>query len=116
MARGAAENAEKGRTLDDITGAIVDSSHHLYRGLGPGLLESVYEVILARDLAGQGLRVERQLQLSFEYNGFRFENAFRVDLLLERLMIVEIKSVEQPNPVHSKQLLTYFRLLKLQAF
>jgi iron complex transport system substrate-binding protein len=116
LARGAAESAEStGGSLDDITGVIVDASYRLYRGLGPGLLESVYEAILARDLARRGLVVERQRSLSFEYDGLQFANAFRVDLLVNRRVAVEIKSAEQSNPIYSKQVLTYLRLLKLEV-
>ena len=114
IARGAAESAEgTNRSLDDITGAIVDAAYRLHTGLGPGLLESVYEVILARDLARQGFTVERQRALSFDYDGLHFDDVLRVDLLVEGHVVVEIKSVERASPVHSKQLLTYLRLLKL---
>jgi len=113
LSRGAAENAEVARSLDDVTGAIVDSAYRLHCALGPGLLESVYEVVLARDLARQGLRVQRQCPASFDYDGLRFEDAFRVDILVEDRVVVEIKSTERPSPVHAKQLLTYLRLLNL---
>lgn len=75
----------------------------------------VYEAILARELARQGFCVARQSSLSFEYKGLKFENAFRVDLLVERSVVVEVKSVEQANPVPSKQVLTYLRLLDLKV-
>lgn len=99
--------------LDEITGQIVDSAYKLHKGLGPGLLESVYEMILARDLERRGLKVERQSPLSFEYDGLRFSEALRIDLFVEHLVVVEIKSVERLAPVHPKQLLTYLRLLQL---
>jgi GxxExxY protein len=99
--------------LDEITGKIVDSAYQLHKGLGPGLLESVYEMILARDLERRGLKVERQFPLSFEYDGLRFSEALRIDLFVERTVIIEIKSVERLAPVHPKQLLTYLRLLHL---
>ncbi|MBV9418340.1 MAG: GxxExxY protein [Alphaproteobacteria bacterium] len=111
MSRGGAENAE--RSLDDVTGAIVDAAYKLHTNLGPGLLESVYEVVLARDLARQGFRVERQRGASFVYDGLQFDEGLRVDLLVDNRVVVEIKSVEQAAPVHAKQLLTYLRLLKL---
>jgi iron complex transport system substrate-binding protein len=112
LARGVAEDAE-GRSLDDVTGAIVDAAYKLHTKLGPGLLESVYEVILARDLARQGFAVERQRSVSFDYDGLKFEDAFRVDLLVAGCVVVEIKSVERTALVHPKQLLTYLRLLDL---
>ena len=99
--------------LDDITGAVVDVSLKLHKELGPGLLESVYEAVLARVLEKRGLRVERQKAIRFEYEELVFEEGFRVDLLVEGRVVVELKSVEQLAPVHSKQLLTYLRLLNL---
>jgi iron complex transport system substrate-binding protein len=104
-----------GTTLDSVTGAIVDAAYKLHVGLGPGLLESVYETILARDLQHRGLRVERQRLISFDYDGLHFNDAFRVDLIVESLAVVEIKSVERLPPVHSKQVLTYLRLLNLEV-
>ena len=102
--------AEARRDLDEITGAIIDCSVRLHQTLGPGLLESVYEAVLARDLERRGFRIERQRVLRFEYDGMVFEEGFRLDLLVEECVIVELKSVENLNPVHKKQLLTYLRL------
>ncbi|MFH0939166.1 MAG: GxxExxY protein [Planctomycetota bacterium] len=101
------------KEIDDITGDIVDAAYKIHVGLGPGLLESVYEVVLARELTRRGFIVERQKTVSFEYDGMRFEEGFRVDLLVEGRIVVELKSVEKLAPVHSKQVLTYLRLLKL---
>lgn len=101
------------RSLDDITGEVVDASIAIHRDLGPGLLESVYQVILARSLEKRGLMVEPQLPIRFEYDGMVFEEGFRADLLVERRVVVEIKSVEELAKVHSKQLLTYLRILNL---
>jgi iron complex transport system substrate-binding protein len=101
--------------LDSITGEIVDAAFKLHVGVGPGLLESVYESILARDLQRRGLRVERQRLISFDYDGLHFNDAFRVDLIVESLVVVEIKSVERLPPVHAKQTLTYLRLLNLEV-
>ncbi len=102
--------AETRRDLDEVTGAIVDASLKLHQALGPGLLESVYEAVLARDLERRGLRVERQKVLRFEYDGMIFDEGLRLDLLVEECVIVELKSVENLNPVRKKQLLTYLRL------
>ena len=99
--------------LDDITGAIVDATMKIHIDLGPGLLESVYEVVLAKALQKRGLQVERQKAIKFEYDGILFEEGFRADLLIEGRVIVELKSVEKLAPVHSKQLLTYLRLMNL---
>jgi GxxExxY protein len=105
--------ANPGRSLDDITGEIVDAAVKLHKALGPGLLESVYEMVLTRDLQRRGLQVERQKPVSFQYNGLEFEDAFRIDLLVESKVVVEIKSVERPAPVHGMQVLTYLRLMNL---
>jgi GxxExxY protein len=101
------------KSLDDITGLIVDAAVKLHKALGPGLLESVYEMVLTRDLQRCGLKVERQKPVSFQYDGLKFEDAFRIDLLVESKVVVEIKSVERPAPVHGKQVLTYLRLMNL---
>ena len=108
--QGSRGGAETRRDLDQITGTIIDCSVKLHQSLGPGLLESVYEAILARDLERKGFRVERQKILRFEYDGMVFEEGLRLDLLVEKCVIVELKSVENLIPVHKKQLLTYLRL------
>ncbi len=103
------------RPLDEITGAVVDASVKIHKELGPGLLESVYEVILARELERRGFDVERQRLINFEYDGMFFEEGFRIDLLVDRRVVVELKSVEMLAPVHSKQLLTYLRLMDMHV-
>ena len=94
------------KDLDEIAGAIIDAAIHVHIGLGPGLLESVYEVVLARTLERRGFKVERQKVVQFEYDGMLFEEGFRVDLLVEDCVVVELKSLEKLQPVHGKQLLT----------
>jgi iron complex transport system substrate-binding protein len=89
----------------------VDAAFHIHSKLGPGLLESVYEMILAKDLERRGLSVERQKSIPIEFDGLHFEEGFRADLIVEHAIIVELKSVELLAPVHYKQLLTYLRLL-----
>jgi iron complex transport system substrate-binding protein len=101
------------RDLRALTGTIVDAAFKLHVGLGPGLLESVYQSILARDLARRGLHVDTERFISFEYDGMSFDSGLRVDMLVESSVVVELKSVEQLSPVHPKQLLTYLRLLRL---
>jgi GxxExxY protein len=98
------------RELDDITGSIVDASLRIHRDLGPGLLESVYEAVLARALDQRGFQVKRQQAIRSEYEGMVFEEGFRTDLMVDDRVVVEIKSVERLAPVHSKQLLTYLKL------
>jgi iron complex transport system substrate-binding protein len=101
------------KELDDITGEIVAAALEVHQGLGPGLLESVYESVLAKALEKRGLKVERQKLISFVYDNITFDDGFRVNLLVDDQVVVELKSVEKLAPVHSKQLLTYIRLMKL---
>lgn len=103
------------RDIDEITGEIVDAAYHLHTRLGPGLLESVYEAVLVAQLERRGLWVERQKLVGFEFDGLQFDEGFRVDLLVEGGVVVELKSVETLAPVHSKQVLTYLRLLDLRV-
>jgi GxxExxY protein len=99
------------RELDDITDATIDAAIQIHRDLGPGLLESVYEAVLARALEKRGFHVERQTAVRFEYDGLFFEEGFRTDLIVDHQVIVELKSVEKLAPVHGKKLLTYLRLM-----
>jgi len=105
-------------TENEIGKLVVDSAIAVHRELGPGLLESVYEVILAHHLRQQGMRAERQVPIPIEYQRVKFDEAFRADILVEGKVILELKSVEQINQVHKKQLQTYLRLtgLKLGFF
>jgi iron complex transport system substrate-binding protein len=98
--------------IDRISGDVVDTAIRIHRDLGPGLLESVYEMVLAAKLTQIGYRVARQQPIDIEYDGLSFDAAFRIDLLVEERLLIEIKSVERLNPAHAKQLLTYLRLTK----
>jgi GxxExxY protein len=99
--------------LERVAAEVVDAAFHLHRTLGPGLLESVYEAVLAASLGKRGLTVERQKPVVFEYEGMRFEEGLRIDLLVSGSLVVELKSVEKLAPVHPKQVLTYLRLMGL---
>jgi iron complex transport system substrate-binding protein len=110
--RGAEEDGAL-KNIDQITGDVLDVSIRIHRELGPGLLESVYETVLAAKLTGLGHKVDRQKAIDIEFEGLRFEAAFRVDILVDEQLIVEIKSIERLNATHSKQLLTYLRLMNL---
>lgn len=101
------------RDIDDISGEIVDAAYQVHTRMGPGLLESVYSVVMARALERRGLKVERDKAVTFEFDGVRFERGLRVELLVEDRVVVELKSVETFAPVHAKQVLTYLRLLNL---
>jgi GxxExxY protein len=93
---------------------VVDSAVQVHRELGPGLLESVYEVVLAKELERRGLRVERQVPVPIYYGGVRFEEGFRADIIVEGKVILELKSVEQLSKVHAKQVFTYLKLKGLK--
>ena len=101
----------KGMNLELLSSEVIDAAFHIHNNLGPGLLESVYEVVLMRALEKRGLNAERQKVVPFEYDGMRFDEGLRVDLLVEDVLVLELKSVEVLAPVHSKQLLTYLRLM-----
>ncbi|MDQ3250533.1 MAG: GxxExxY protein [Chloroflexota bacterium] len=97
-------------TENEIAKVIVDCAYHIHIKLGPGLLESVYEAVLAHEVRKWGLQVERQVLIPVMWDGIELANGFRADLIVEDKVIIELKSVEKNNPVHNKQLLTYLRL------
>ncbi len=97
-------------TENQIAREVVDAAVRIHSKLGPGLLESVYEVVLAHELERRGLRVERQVPIPIEFDGLRFEEGLRADILVEGRVILELKSVEQLAKVHPKQLFTYLKL------
>jgi GxxExxY protein len=97
-------------TENEIAKEIVDSAYKIHTSLGPGLLESVYESVLAYELNKRGMQVERQRPLPVIYEKIRLDEGFRADLIVSDKVIVELKSVEDVAPVHKKQLLTYLRL------
>ena len=96
--------------LDRIARQVVDAAFKVHSTLGPGLLESVYEVCLAHELGKRGLLVRRQVALPVSYDDIRVDAGFRIDLLVEDCLIVEIKAVEKLLPVHKAQVLTYLKL------
>lgn len=104
-------NNTKELNIEELSAIVVDAAYHIHKELGPGLLESVYEIVLSKSLERLGLIVERQKTVSFEYDGMYFDEGLRVDLLVNGILVLELKSVENIAPVHHKQLLTYLRLL-----
>lgn len=94
--------------------AVVDAAVQIHRELGPGLLESVYAVVLAKELEHRGLRVEREVSVPIRYRDMQFNEGFRADLIVEQRVILELKSLEQVGKVHAKQLLTYLKLTNLR--
>lgn len=95
---------------NDMAREIVDASFKIHTRLGAGLLESVYEAVMAYELQKRGLRFERQKPIRVVYDGIDLGEGFRADFIVEDLVIIELKSVEVVTPVHKKQLLTYLRL------
>jgi len=97
-------------TENEVAKQIVDAAYRVHTSLGPGLLETAYEAVLAYELEKRGLRLVRQQAIPIVYQGTHIEVGFRADLVVENLVIVEVKSVEAIAPVHKKQLLTHLRL------
>jgi GxxExxY protein len=97
-------------TENEIGAIVVDSAIAVHRALGPGLLESVYEVILAHELQRRGLLLQRQAPIAIAYDGVRFEEGFRADIVVEGKVVIELKSVEHATAAHRKQIQTYLRL------
>lgn|ERR1700722_1879506 len=105
-----AEGAEPSLRHNEVSGTIVDAAYVVHATLGPGLLESVYDQCLAAELKSRNLLVERQVGLPICYKNIRIDAGFRLDLLVEKLVVVEIKAVERLLPIHDAQLLTYLKL------
>ena len=95
---------------NEIATQVVDAAYRLHVQLGPGLFESVYEVVLAHELKKRGLHVERQVPIPIQYDSITFDEGFRADMIVEDKVILELKSVEEVSRVHKKQLLTYLRV------
>ena len=95
---------------NDIGTKVLEAAIHIHREFGPGLLETVYEVILARELSDLGLKVTRQVSVPIIYKGIRFDEGFRADIVVENLVLLELKSIERILPAHKKQVQTYLRL------
>ncbi|MDX8395473.1 MAG: GxxExxY protein, partial [Mariprofundaceae bacterium] len=113
-----AEYAESGEffmNIDELTEQIIGAAIAVHRELGPGLLESSYEACLAFELMDKGLKVERQKDLSISYRGHLIDCAYRLDLVVEDQVIVELKAVEKMLPVHKAQLLSYLKLSGLKV-
>ena len=96
--------------VETLARMAIERGLFIHRELGPGLLESVYEAVLATGLAREGLRVERQKTVPMQFEGVTYPESFRLDIVVERTLIIEVKSTEQNLPVYAKQLLTYLRL------
>lgn len=99
---------------NEVGTRVIDAAIAVHRELGPGLLESVYEVVLAKELEGRGLKIDRQVGVPIVFKGMRFEEGFRADLIIENSVLVELKSVERVTAAHKKQVQTYLRLTGLK--
>jgi len=99
---------------NSVPDAIIDAALQVHRELGPGLLEQVYESVLARELECRGLEVQRQVPIPIQYRDLHFREAFRADLIVHNEVLLELKSVEQVSRVHAKQVLTYLKLTGLR--
>jgi len=95
---------------NEIGTIVVETAIAVHRELGPGLLETVYEVVLATELQRRGLKVERQIPVSISFKGLKFDEGFRADMIVEEKVILELKSLEKTTPAHKKQIQTYLRL------
>jgi len=98
--------------VNEISGIVIDECISIHRELGPGLFENVYESVLAGRLEARGLKVARQLAVPIVFDDQVFDSAFRLDLMVEDTLVVEVKAVERLTQTHIRQLLTYLRLLK----
>ena len=113
MSMNSREDAKARRNVEETSAIVVDCAYRLHVEAGPGLLETVYEVVLAKMLEKEGLQVRRQVPVPIELMGMRFDEGFRADIIVEGTLLLELKSVENIAPVHSKQVLTYLKLLNL---
>jgi len=104
-----AEGAETSRSLNDVTNLVIGAAIEVHRHLGPGLLESAYEECLCYELSQAGLCFRRQVSIPVQYKGLKLDCDFRVDLIVEDAVIVELKTVDQLAPIHTAQLLTYLK-------
>ncbi len=100
------------KKLNEITYKIIGCAYKVHSELGPGLLESTYEICLEYELREEGLKVEKQKALPVVYQGIKMDAGYRIDLLVEDEIVVELKSVEILAPIHEAQLLTYLKLAK----
>lgn len=99
--------------IEELASIAVDCGFKLHKALGPGLLESVYEVLMAAALRERGVSAARQVRVPIRYNGVVVDNAFKIDLLVEQKLVIELKSTERDSALYPKQLLTYLRLMDL---
>jgi len=101
-------------TENELSKIVVETAIDIHRRLGPGLLEFVYSIVLSHELTKKGLSLEREVDVPIEWDGIRFEAGFRADIVVEGILLLELKSVEAIAPVHKMQVLTYLRVMNLK--
>jgi iron complex transport system substrate-binding protein len=99
--------------IEALARVVVNAGFELHRDIGPGLLESAYEALMASILVNEGCHVQRQVPIQMNYRGVVVDNAFKIDLLVNNCLVIELKSIERLTAVHGKQVLTYLRLMHL---
>ncbi len=99
--------------LENLASCVLDTAFEVHNDVGPGLLESVYEQLLSNRLSRKGLKIDRQMPVGARIDGLDFPEAFRLDLMVESKLVVEIKAIERLAPIHARQTLTYLRLMQL---
>ena len=105
-----AEHAESAKNLNELTDAIIGAAMEVHRALGPGLLESTYEMCLCRELSIRGITFERQVSIPVEYKGVKLDCGYRADIVVDGLILVEIKAIDSLLSIHDAQLLSYLKL------
>ena len=105
----------KFKDINDLTGEVIGAAIEVHKALGPGLLESAYEECLCHELKLRGIQFERQVDLPIEYKGTKLDCAYRMDIVADDQLIVELKSCEKLQPIHQAQLLTYLKLTGLKV-
>ena len=101
--------------INDLSGQIIGAAIEVHKSLGPGLLESIYEDCLCIELRKRDISFERQKEIAIEYKGITLENKYRLDIVVNRLIIVELKTVDELTPIHDAQLLTYLKLTGIKV-
>ena len=99
--------------LENLASCVLDTAFEVHTDIGPGLLESVYEQLLSNRLSRKGIKIDRQMPVGANIDGLNFPEAFRLDLLVDGKLIIEIKAIERLAPIHARQTLTYLRLMNL---
>lgn len=98
-------------SINDVSGSIVDAAYNVHKYLGPGLLESVYEICLAYELRERGHVVKTEVAVPVIYKGIKLESSLRLDMLIDNCVIIEVKAIEKLIPIHEAQVLTYLKLI-----